>query len=73
MERDHILQRQGAGSGLLARHGGFFNEIQRTRVMSNTCVKPAHALTRSLKAKRLGEPGELGYASRFYHLLNNPN
>lgn len=28
---------RGAGSSLLARHRGFFNEIQGMRVMSNTC------------------------------------
>lgn len=35
---------RGAGSGLLARHRGFFNEIQRVKAMSNTCVRLAGAL-----------------------------
>lgn len=36
---------RGAGSDRPACHRGFVNEIQRTRVMSNTCVKLAHTLS----------------------------
>ena len=55
---------RGAGSGLLARHRGFFNEIQRAREMSNTCVKLSRMLSHTLPEGTGGAGRQAGTVSQ---------